>query len=358
MRKRLIITLIVSGLITLAGCNPPEKTETVQEKHPTVRIKKIVSRDLPILVNAVGRLIPNREVVLSSQVAGIVMAYNADVGSDVLAGDSLVKLDPTDYRLVLDEAKANLQSARAKLAAVTNAFKRARQLLPQNVITPEAFDKSEAEYKASKALAAQLKTAVDMAQRQLDKTVINAPFGGYVTKRFVELGQNIAMGEPVMTVADMKTMRIRIHLNERDYVHLDKDDPVTVKIEVYSETEFPGKVDKIGIKADSRTNTFEVEILVENPGILLKAGLTARVFIRTHIIRDAIMIPQNCVLFREDRKEVFVVGEGDTATIRKVKIGRTKGSAVRVLEGLVHGDTLVITGSQYLKSGDGVTIVP
>lgn len=358
MRKRLITTLIVFGWIVLAGCGPPEKTEPVQKKPPTVRVKKIVSHDLPIEITAVGRLIPNREVVVSSQVAGVVMVYTADVGAEVPAGHRLVELDPTDYKLVLAEARANLLAARAKLAAAANAFQRARQLLPENVITPEAFDRSEAEYKAAKALTVQLETAVDMAQRQLDKTIVKAPFGGHVTRRRVELGQNIATGEPVMTLADMNPMRIRIHLNERDYVHLDRDDPVTVQIEAYSKPAVPGKVDKIGIQADARTNTFEVEILVENPGILLKAGLTARVIIRTHVIPDAIMIPQDCVLFREDRKEVFVVGEGDAAAIRTVKTGRTRGSAVRVLDGLVPGDTLVITGSQYVKPGDRVTIIP
>ncbi len=358
MKKRLIITIIAFSVAALSGCSPPEENEAVQEKPRMVRVEKIVRHDLPISVSAVGRLIPNREVVISSQVAGIVTAYKKDVGSKVLTGNSLVRLDPTDYNLILEEARANLLSVQANLAAATNAFKRARQLLPENVITPEGFDKAEAEYKASSALAAQLETAVNMAQRQLDKTDIIAPFGGYVTRRFVEIGQNIAIGEPVMAMADMKTMRIKVHLNERDYVHLDKNDPVTVRIEAYIDTSFPGKVDKIGIKADPLTNTFEVEILVDNPGIILKAGLTARVFIRTDIIRDTIMIPQSCVLFREDRKEVFVIEKGNTAAVREITLGQTQGSAVRILKGLVFGDTLVTTGSQYLKSGDIVTIAP
>ncbi len=358
MTKHLIITIITTCLITLPGCSPPEKSETVRKKPHMVRIESVIGYDLPVTVSAVGRLIPNREVVISSQVSGIVMAYKADVGSEILKGNSLVQLDPTDYRLVLEEARANLLSARANLAAAANAFKRARQLLPENVITPEAFDKFEAGYKTSGARTVQLETGVNMAQRQLDKTNINAPFGGYVTRRFVEIGQHIAVGEPVMAMADMKTMRIKVHLNERDYVHLDKDDPVTVKIEAYPASLFPGKVDKIGIKADPLTNTFEVEILVENPGIILKAGLTARVSIRTDILRDAIMIPQSCVLFRENRKEVFIIEKGDIAANREIKQGRTQGASVRIIKGLVPGDTLVVTGSQYLRSGDKVTIAP
>jgi RND family efflux transporter MFP subunit len=358
MKKYLIMTMILSGLMTLLGCIPAEENEVVQEKPRMVRIKKVSSSDLPIHVEVVGRLIPNREVVVSSQVSGILMAYHADVGSEVGAGECLAKIDPTDYRLALDEANANLLSARARLAAAANSFERVRKLLPGNVITPETFDQSEAEYKAAKALVSQLETAVSIAQRRLDKTVIDAPFEGYVTQRLVERGQNISMGEPVMAMADMKTMRVRIHLNERDYVHLDKDDPVTVKIEAFSDRSFAGRVDKIGIKADPRTNTFEVEILVENPGILLKAGLTAHVFVRIDVIRDAIMIAQNCVIFRGDGKEVFVIEEGNKAAARKVELGRVEGANVRIIEGLAPGDDLVTTGGQYLKPGDTVTIAP
>jgi len=358
MRKYLIITIILFAQMALSGCRPSQENEVVAEKSRTVRVEKIASHDLPIHVDAVGRLIANREVVISSQVTGILMEYNADVGTEVAAGDALVKLDPTDYKLALNQANANLLSAQARLAASQNSYTRARNLLPGNAITPELFDKSEAEYKTSLALAAQLETAVDIAKRRLDKTVIKAPFDGYVTQRLVELGQNLAIGDPVMAMADLNTMRVRIHLNERDYVHLDKDDPVSVDIQAFSSSSFSGRVDKIGIKADSRTNTFEIEILVDNPGIILKAGLTARVSIRTEVIHDAIMIAQNCVIFREHGKEVFVIEEDNRAAVRKVKLGQVNGSNVRILDGIAPGDNLVVTGAQYLKPGDKVEIAP
>ena len=93
-----------------------------------------------------------------------------------------------------------------------------------------------------------------------------------------------------------------------------------------------------------------------NPTLLLKAGLTAAVSVTVDEIRDAIMIPQDCVLFRENRKEVFVVDGEDKAAARNVTLGRVDGSAVRILEGLAPGDKLVITGAQYLKDGDRVAI--
>ena len=172
----------------------------------------------------------------------------------------------------------------------------------------------------------------------------------------MELGQNINIGDPVVAMADMRAMRVNIHLNEQDYVHLDDDDAVEVRVEAYPARVFSGRVDRIGVQADPQTNTFDVEILVANPDLRLKAGLTAAVHITVDTIADALMVPQDCILFRENRKEVFVITEDDRAEVREVALGRVEGSSVRILEGLTPGDRLVTTGAPYLKDGDRVAV--
>jgi RND family efflux transporter MFP subunit len=165
------------------------------------------------------------------------------------------------------------------------------------------------------------------------------------------------VGEAVMGISDMQVMRVKIHINENDYSRLDMNDPVTVMVETVSDEPFVGRVDKIGIKADARTNTFEVEILLDNPRFIFKAGLTARVSIQTEVIHQAILIPQGSVLFREDHQEVFVVERKDRAAVREIKLGESAGSDIRILQGLKSGDMLVVSGAQYLKPGDAVTIM-
>ena len=356
MKTYNLVAILVSGFLIFISCSPQAEDPVIEAKPRSVRVKTIESRDLPIVVDSVGRLTPNREVVLSAQVSGILMQYNADVGAKVVAGAPLVRLDKADYALALKEAEANLLAAQARLAAIKSNYERTKRLLPDNVITQERYDQIEAEYKSSIAQVTQLKVMVAMAQRRLGKTTITAPFGGYVTNRLVEIGQNVAIGDPVMRVADMKTMRVKIYINELEYVHLDKDDLVEVTVEAFSRTPLVGQVDKIGIQADPRTNTFEIEILVDNSDFSLKAGLTARVAIQTEVIPDAVMIAQNTVIFRENSKEVFVVEAGNLAAAREVKMGRVDGSEVLILEGLMPGDTLVVEGGQYLKPGDKVVV--
>ena len=356
MIKYFIITGICVGITLLSACKPAEKEAVVQNKPVPVRLEKIKARDLPLVVNSTGRLEPNHEVVLSAEVPGIVNDYTADVGDEVAKGQLLVSLKPVDYRLALNEAKANLAAARARLDAAENTFNRYKSLLPRKVITQEAYEQSEAEYISAQAAVSQMQAAKSICSERLNKCEIKSPFEGFITARSVEFGQNVGVGEPVMSVADMKSMRVKIHLNEHDYVNLDRDDPVEVKIEAFPENSFKGHVDRVGIKADPKTNTFDVEILVENPGITLKAGLTARVHITTEVIHDAVMISQSSVLYRETKKEVFIIDGNQKATPREVKLGQIQGSLVRIVEGLAPGDLLVVTGGQYLKPGSSVTI--
>jgi RND family efflux transporter MFP subunit len=356
MKTTVAVIIGLSLLVLFTGCGPADENPVVEAKPRAVRVETIASRDLPIVVTSVGRLAPNRSVVLSAQVSGILKQYDADVGCRVESGSPLAVLDATDYALALREAEANLDAARVRQSAAENTFGRASRLLPEKAITPELFDKAEAEYKSAKAQVAQLTNMVALARRRLEKTSVSAPFKGYVTQRFVELGQNIAVGDPVMQVADMETMRVKIYINELDYVHLDKEDPVTIAVEAFPRSPIPGRVDKIGIKADARTNTFEIEILVDNPDFRLKAGLTARVAIQTEVIPSAVMIPQNSIIFRESSKEVFVVDENESAVPREVTLGRVDGSEVRILQGLNPGDKLVVAGGQYLKPGDKVMV--
>ncbi len=353
---KISMPFLIFILLSFSGCSKPEATTVVETKARAVKVETIASRDLPIVVHAAGRLTANREVDVSAQVAAILMAYEVDVGSRVAQGEAMVRLDAADYTLALNEAQANLQAAQVKMAALKNKFERAKRLLPDRAITPELFDQCEADYKSSVAHTAQMKSMLALAKRRLNKTIIKAPFSGYVTQRYVEIGQNVAAGDPVMRIADMKTMRVKININELEYVHLDKGDPVQVTVEAFSQAPMAGHVDKIGIQADSRTNTFEVEILVDNTDFNLKAGLTARVTIQTEMIQDAVMIAQNTVLFRGSGQEVFVVEAGNIAAVRKVTMGRVDGSQVCILDGLNPGDRLVVAGGQYLKPGDTVVI--
>ena len=351
------ICVLILALSVLPACSKPAEGEAKPKKKPVpVRVVELKARDLPVIVESVGRLAANREVTLAAEVGGVAAAYKADVGQRVKAGQTLILIDPVDFRLALSEARANQAAAQARLDAAAKTYNRSKNLLPRKVISTDTFEKSEAEYKAALANVARAKALVNIARERYSKTRIRAPFDGLVAARSVEIGQTVAPGQPLMSLVDLDTMRVKVSLAERDYVHLDRKDPVRVTIEAFPDREFPGRIDVIGIKADPRTNTFGAEVLVNNPDLILKAGLTARVRLTVSTIPGAVMVPQSAVLYREDRQEVFVVGPDNRAELRRVKLGRAVGSAIRITEGLAPGDRLVVTGQQYLKPTDRVIV--
>ncbi|MBW2363956.1 MAG: efflux RND transporter periplasmic adaptor subunit [Deltaproteobacteria bacterium] len=268
----------------------------------------------------------------------------------------MVKINPVDYQLALNEAKANLASAQAQLDLAKKSYERSKILLPRDVISKDTFEKSESQYKAALAGIDRVKAMVDIAQERLKKTIIRAPFPGLVAARMVEVGQTIGAGQPAMNIIDLDPIRIKISLSEKDYIHLDQNDPVSVSIDTFPQNSLNSRIDLIGVKADPRTSTFDVEILVDNPELILKAGLTARVRITSDVIPNTILIPQSTILYRENSEEVFVVDADNKAQRRIVRLGITVGANVQVLSGLTSKDRLVITGGQYLKPGDTVMI--
>jgi RND family efflux transporter MFP subunit len=355
---RIFSFIIGLGLyLGLVACSPQAETAVQETVSPvSVRIMHIERQEFPLVVESVGRLIPNREVTLAAEVSGVVESFHTDVGKPVKKGQLLLKIDSTDYRLALMEAEAGLAIAESRLNLAKKVYERSKTLLPRKVITPDDFDKSEAEYLAAGASMKRATVLVDIARERFDKTKIRSPFDALTAERMIEVGQMIGAGQPVLTVVDLMPVRVKIYLSEKDYVQLDRDDPVSIMVEAFPEADVTGRIDRIDIKADERTNTFGVEILLDNPDFLLKAGMTARVRITVDTVNDAILIPQSTVQYKRDRQEVFVVGTEQRAEPRQVKLGRAKDDTIHVLDGLVPGDQLVVSGGQYLKSGDEVLI--
>jgi RND family efflux transporter MFP subunit len=357
MKTMAIVTGLCGLSILLCTCSPSSESTSTAIPVPTpVRVMEIQPIQLPLVAELVGRLAPNREVTLAAEIGGVVAAYHADTGDRVQKGSLLISLDPDDYQLALNEAEANLAIARTRLDLALKAYRRSKSLLPREVITQDAYDKAEAEYLSAAASLERVTVLVDIAKAQLAKTQIRSPFDGHAAARLVETGQLIGAGQPLMKIVESDPIRINIWLPEKDYVRLDRTDPVSIVIEAFPETVINGTIDRIGIIADERTNTFGVEILVDNSNLALKAGMSARVRITTATKADAILIPQSTVLYRSDRNEVFIAGPDNRATLRQVVLGLSSKDKIEITQGLSAGDQLIVTGGQFLKPGDTIVI--
>ena len=227
--------------ILISACSPPSESTGIAEPGPIpVRVMEVHPVQLPLTTDVVGRLAPNREVTLAAEVGGVIAGYNADIGDRVEKGSVLISLDPSDYRLALKEAEANLTVARTRLDLALKAYNRSKSLLPRKVITQDAYENAEAEYLSAGASLERMMVLVDIAKAQLVKTRIRSPFNGHTAARMIETGQLIGVGQPLMKIIESDPIRVKVWLPEKEYVRLDRKDPVSIVIEAFPETAIAG----------------------------------------------------------------------------------------------------------------------
>lgn len=350
-----VVFMFIMYLLIMAGPAYTQSSNAGNTPVP-VEIMIIKTTDLPVVVESVGRLYPDREVRLSAEISGIIRSYEADVGDPVTKDQILARIDQTDYALALDAAKADLSAAAVRFSAAEKAYTRFKTLLPRKVISQDNFDKVEAEFEAARSQKEQAGAGVAIARERLGKTMIRAPFDGVVASRDIEVGQWIAPGSPVMTILDLQRIRMKVYLVERDFVDVDRDDPVEIVVDAYPDRPFDGTIGRLDVEADPLTNTFGVEVLLNNRDRALKAGMSARAFLTTRVLTDVILIPQDVILFKEQGTEVFLVGEKERVRSQRITLGEPREGLIQVTDGLRAGDRLVVKGQNYLRPDSPVTV--
>ncbi len=378
-----------------------------------VEITKIEPIDIVETVAATGKIQPEIEVALSSEVSGEIIELPLREGQTVEKGELLVKINPDLIQAAVSQSQAGLQNVKAQLsqaeASETNAklnYDRSKSLFEKGVISKSEWDKSVADYDMAQAnkkaayysvqsAAANVKQSVD----NLARTIIYAPMSGTISKLSVELGERVVgtaqmAGTEIIRVANLKNMEVVVDVNENDIVKVSVGDSTKVEVDAYLKREFKGVVTEIAnsaetaLSADQVTNfKVKVRILPDSYKDLtegkpesyspFRPGMTATVDIITNKKRDVIGIPISAIVIRTDttstrnvdgankskateKFEAVYLKQGDEAKLRVVKTGIQDESNIEILSGLKEGEIVIIgpynTVTKLLKPGDKVEV--
>ncbi|WP_313111962.1 efflux RND transporter periplasmic adaptor subunit [Aequorivita sediminis] len=378
-----------------------------------VEITQIELLDITETVAATGKIQPEVEVALSSEVSGEIIELPIKEGQTVEKGDLLVKINPDLIQAAVSQSQAGLQNVRAQLAQAEaskmNAqltYERNKTLFEKGVISKSEWDKSVTDFDMAKAnvkaayysvqsAAANVKQSVD----NLSRTTIYAPMSGTISKLSVELGERVVgtaqmAGTEIVRVANLQKMEVEVDVNENDIVKVSVGDSTMVEVDAYLKREFKGVVTAIAnsaenaLTADQVTNfKVKVSILPESYKDLtagkpesyspFRPGMTATVDIITNKKRNVIGVPISSIVVKTDTSDIrkpktnevkldtekfeaVYVKEGDEAKLRVVKTGIQDESNIEILSGLEVDET-VITGpyttvTKLLKQGDKVEV--
>ncbi len=363
-----------------------------QEPRP-VRVVVAATGRLPRTVTVTGTLAADEEVVAGFKVAGRVSEIAVDLGSPVRKGQVLARLDPTDFRLRVEQAEAALRQVRAALGlppdgsgervdpGETALVREARavleearlnrdrivQLWEKDYIARSEVDASrsrflvaESRYQAAleeirnrQELLAERSSGLALARQQLADTVLNAPIDGAVRERRASGGEYLAAGAPVFGLVRVHPLRLRVAVPERDAPSVRVGQSVRVLLEGDSAAH-AGRVARVSPSIQEQNRTLIVEAEVANRDGRLRPGSFARAEIVVEADRTAVMVPAAAVVTFAGLEKVFVVKEGK-AVEQRIRTGRRSGGRVEILEGVAAGEP-VVADPGNLVGGTPVTV--
>jgi HlyD family secretion protein len=375
-----------------------------KNKGKEVEIVQVQQRTIVETVSATGKIQPEIEVKISSEVSGEIIQLPIKEGQTVKKGDLLVRINPEIYTTGLSRSQAGLSNTKAGLSQADATFKEAKlnfernkQLFEKGIISKAEWDRAISAYEtaqaAKEAAYYNVKSAsatVNEAKNNLGRTSIFAPVGGTISRLDVELGETVLgtqqmAGTEMMRVANLDNMEVEVDVNENDIVKIAIGDEAKIEVDAYLKKEFKGIVTSISnsastaLSADQVTNfKVKVRIVKESYSDLMvgksknfspfRPGMTATVDIITTRKENVVAVPISAIVMRTDttaarkiyteenedemqaeapstkeekRYECVFIKSGDKVKLKIVTTGIQDDTYIEVLSGLKKGETIV-----------------
>jgi len=314
------------------GAMPPMPVEAVP-----VRVGALART-----VTAVGSLVSAESVVIRPEVTGRIAEIAFQEGQRVAKGAVLVRLDDSVAKATLAQAQAAIAFDRAELA-------RAEELLRQNAGTARNRDQAAAKLQADQA-------TVQLAQAQLEKLTLTAPFDGVLGLRKVSVGDVVQPGKDIVNLEAIDTLKLDFRVPEAYLPAVRVGQVLAVSVDAFPGKQFEGEVYAIDPLIDVNGRALAVRARVPNPGATLRPGLFARVVLTLNVQQDAVLVPEQAVVAFGTEQFVFKVVDGK-AVQTKVRLGDRRNAEVEIGDGLKAGDTVVTAGQLKIRDGSPVTVI-
>lgn len=293
------------------------------------------------------------EPELAFRIGGKVSKRLVEEGQRVKADQPLAELDPQDVRLQLEANRAQMAAAEANLSLVRAERDRYQKLLDRQMVSHSQFDNAENLYRAGLARLKQAKAEFDVAGNQAEYAVLRAPQNGVIAKRQVEVGQVVAAGQTVFTLAADGEREVAIGLPEQQFARFTVGQAVSVELWSHPEQRFEGRIRELSPAADPRSRTFAARIAFTSTQAPAELGQSAKVYI-AHAEHSPLSVPLSAVTAEQGQAYVWRVGKDNRLERAPVRLGPYGADSVPVLEGLGANDWVVAAGGHVLREGQEV----
>lgn len=333
-----------------AGPSKDRRSETVP-----VTVATVTNVAWDKTVSITGTLYPKDEATLGAQVEGSVEQTLVDFGDRIRSNQDLAFIDTGSYEAQLEQAAGNLAKAEANFANARQNFDRVQQLKKNGIASDSDYDQAKAQLNQWEAEVKAARGVVAVAQLNLDRSRVKAPFDGAVSLRIVGRGDFVRTGSPLFNVVNDAVLKFIFPVPERYGSFVQKGLTVTFGVDNYPNERFTGSVYLISPAVTLSSRAFNVGALVTNTNFRLKANTFGR---GTLVLERGVptpVVPLEAVVSLAGVSKVFVV-EANAARSRSIAAGRIRDGMQEIVTGLTVGETIVVSGQNHLSDGAKVVI--
>ena len=350
---RSVLTLLAAAALAVAtGCSTEAKPGPIV--RPAI-VEKPKAAGEAALETYAGEVHARYESTLGFRIAGKLERRAVDVGARVKQGDVLAVLEPDDVKLAAEQARAQVVAAEADLALAQAELDRHAALLEKKYISQALYDARINQRDAAKAKLDAAQAQLSVAQNQAGYSTLRADHDGVITRIDAEVGQVVAAGQSIMTLAREGELEVLISVPESRVTRFAADQGVAVEIWAADNARVDGRVREVSPEADARTRTYDVRVALDPEQSVAQLGMTARVFLLAPNEAASLMVPLTALHEKAGAPALWIV-DAKTKQVRlvPVQIGEYGEQGVLVQSGLAADAWIVTAGVHKLVEGQSI----
>jgi RND family efflux transporter MFP subunit len=356
MKTTLIKAVLVYWVLTASVVAAEQATQgqDTDAVRVPITVATAIARDLEVWERSVGDLESINAPTLAAEVDGRIVALNADVGDLVEAEQLLAQIDPKDFELARDLARADIERLQSLITAQKLKVKRYRELVEKKSANQSELDDAVAQFGATSAELAGARVRLQQAERNIAKARITSPFEGKVDERMISLSEYVKTGSPLFHITTLEHLRAWLPYPESLASMLRIGLPVKLSTPVSPGHDVVATVTEIRPEITRTSRAIQVIVDLDNPGDW-QPGASVKGAVRVALREGAVVAPEACIVRRPSGLVVYRV-DGDTAEEVPVTTGIRQDGTVEILTGVQPGDRLAQDGAAYLTGGSAIRI--
>ena len=293
-------------------------------------------------------------------VSGFLRRVLVDVGDKVTAGQLIALVDCREYAAKRTQAETVIAKRRAQVDESRSKLERLTKM-GDGLVAPAELDRAEADARVAEAELADAKAKLSEAGQRQGYCSMTAPFGGFVTERFLDPGAMVGPGgQPVVKLVKSRDVRVVASIIEEDAPKVSRGAPVEVVLHAYPDNPFTAEVARIGRALDPATRTLRVEMAIPQSTDVMLPGMTGKASLVIDTNEDAMLVPFTAVLKLEEVAYVYVVRDDEQGVHRarrvEVELGVDLGDWVEITSGITPDDRVIFVGRDLVDDGTEVDL--